>query len=171
MSKVLQKLPTQERSNVNSVSVDKESIIKEVLARVPSSGMKTYQVAPLEKLKKDFLEESKSNILKRIEQLSTDEKKALKYLESRGVEVTNSEVITKCFILKSSGSSSGRISGILSKLVNVEVITKPNSRYKGNLKGLINTLTAFHGATEQEIEQVYNHILMEMLGGENEENS
>ena len=78
--RVLQKLPMQKNSSVTPVSVDEESIIKKVLARVPKSvGNVVYEVAPLEKIKKDFLEEAKNKILKDIESLNDKEKKYCGY--------------------------------------------------------------------------------------------
>ena len=103
ISKLLQKLPTQSNSNVNPVTIDEESIISKVLARVPSGGMKTYEVAPLEKIKKDFLEEAKNKILKEISELSDKAKKSLKYLETRGVKCNSNELVKKCFLYNQSG--------------------------------------------------------------------
>ena len=164
ISKLLQKMPTPSVTNSHQQTpLDEEALISKVLARVPSGGMKTYEVAPLEKIKKDFLEEAKNNILKRIEDLKPDEKKIIKYIEGRNVEVTNGEIVTKCFILKLGGGTASRISKLLTNLMSIEVVIKNNSRYKGNLRELIKSLTDLHGATEQEIDQVYNHILMEML--------
>ncbi len=173
VAKVLQKMPTpSERpspalgSDYAEIQMDStmtEEIIKKVLARVPVAGAKVYEIAPLEKIKKDFLEEAKKNILSRIEKLSDEEKKTLKYIEGREVEITNGEIVTKCFILKLGGGSSTKISRLLTNLMGVEVVVKLNSRYKGNLKELIKSLTALHGATDQEIQSVYDHILMEML--------
>ena len=163
IAKVLQKLPTQNQPSVTTVSVDEESIISKVLARVPSGGNKVYEVAPLVKITKDFLEEAKNKILSDIGNLSDDEKKALKYIESRGSDISNTELILKCFKLKAGGSSNTKISKISQSLSNVEVTTKSSGRNRPNLKNRIKFFMGTHEATEQEIEQVYNHILMEML--------
>lgn len=62
VSKVLQKVQIPAQQNIN-----KEQIISEVLARVPRmSGSVTYEVAPLEKIKKDFLNEAKNKIMSEI---------------------------------------------------------------------------------------------------------
>lgn len=101
--KIIQKMPT---SQSNGVSVNEEEIISKVLARVPKTvGSVTYEVAPLEKIKKDFLEEAKNKILTDIQTLKSDEKKALKYLESVNRGVKANELITKCFLQKDGGSS------------------------------------------------------------------
>lgn len=160
ISKILQKIPT-----FNNTSIDKDSIIKEVLMRVPkSTGSVVYEIAPLDKIKKDFLEEAKNKILTDIGSLSSDEKKALKYLESRAVDVAPSELVLKCFLLKQGGSSSTKVSIILKNLLASECVEKTaGGRYKGRVKDKIKFLLLTHEATEQEVEQVYNHILMEML--------
>jgi len=164
ISKVLQKLPTQNNSNVNPITLDEEVLISKVLARIPKGqGNVVYEIAPQEKIKKDFLEEAKQKILSDIEGLSEDEKKALKYIESRNADVSNSELIFKCFKLKMGGSSNVKISKITQSLKNVEVVVKASGRNRPNLKERIKFFMGTHEATEQEIEQVYNHILMEML--------
>lgn len=171
VSLVLQKMP-QNDVNINKqvcdMPIDEEALIRKIIAKIPqSTGSKVYKVPPLEKIRKNFLEEAKKNILTRIENLSDDEKKTLKYIESREKEVTNFEIVTKCFILKQSGGSSGKISKILNNLISAEVIVKSNSRYRGNLTELIKSLTALHGTTDEEIKSVYDHILMNLLGGKN----
>jgi len=164
IAKVLQKLPTQNHS-VTPVSVDEESIISKVLARVPSGGMKVYEVAPLEKIKKDFLEEAKNKVLKDIEDLKDDSKRLLKYLESQGVGVSVQDLVFKCFKYNSNGGSQrGRVSNAMKELEGLSIGRKDTqSKYHGILKERIKYYLQTFEATEQEIEQVYNHILMEML--------
>ena len=161
ISKVLQKMPP---TSITSQSLNKDEIIKEILLRIPkSTGSVVYEVAPLEKIKKDFLEEAKQKILADIEGLSKEEKKALKYIESRSADISNSELVLKCFKLKSGGSANVKISKIAQSLRNIEVVVKAGVRNRPNLKDKIKFFMSTHEATEQEIEQVYNHILMEML--------
>ncbi len=162
ISKVLQKVPATSITSTPT-SIDEEALISKVLARVPKGGMVTYKVAPLEKIKKDFLEEAKNKILKDIENLNEDEKKALKYIESRSADISNSELILKCFKLKVGGSLNVKVSRIAQSLKNIEVVVKAGGRSRPNLKERIKFFMGTHEATEQEIEQVYSHILMEML--------
>ena len=165
ISKLLQKMPTP-KINPTSVSIDEESIISKVLARVPSGGMKTYEVAPLEKIKKDFLEEAKNKIILEISNVGDKAKRLLKYLESRGVGCTISELVAKCFSHNSTGSSYNQeVNDSIKELSVINVGYKHSSgKCHAKLKLRIKELTGVHEATEQEIEQVYNHILMEMLG-------
>jgi len=163
ISKVLQKIPS-----FNGTSIDKDLIIKEVLLRIPkSTGNVVYEVAPLENIKKEFLEEAKQKIISDVGKLSEDGKKTLRYLESRGVNISPSEVITKCFHLKPGGSSSTKVSNILKELMSFELTEKSGGRYKPILKDRIKSLMGVHEATEQEIDNVYSHILVNLLGDKN----
>jgi hypothetical protein len=168
VSIVLQKLPAQKSQSVNPVSLDKESIVREILSRVPRmSGAVTYEVAPLEKIKKDFLEETKNKILKDIGGLSDESKRMLKYLESRDKGVKSLELEEKCFFMKHSGSSSNKVSKSSIELRSVEVAQKDTAGFhRGKLKDRIKELLGTHEATEQEMENLYQHILMELLGAD-----
>ena len=164
IGKVLQKIPTQP-TQVSAVG-NEEELISKVLARMPkTAGMQVYEVAPLEKLRKDFLEEAKNKILSDIRELSEDAKKTLKFLETQGKATTNNFIVEKCFhLLGTNSSHRAKISNAIKELVEIFVIEKHTKT--GNvprLKNRIKELLGTHEATEQEIEQVYNHILMEML--------
>ncbi|CAK0756730.1 conserved hypothetical protein [Azospirillaceae bacterium] len=164
--RILQKMP----SNVNvsnptsNLHFDKEALVKEILARVLTSG-KVYEVSPLEKIKKDFLEEAKNKILDDISKLSNNAKKTLKYLESRGVGCTTNEICMKGFMYPQSGGGYAKVVNDAVRELEAILIgeKQKNGTSQGKLKERIKSLLGIHEATEQEIEQVYNHILMEML--------
>ncbi len=160
ISKVLQKVTIS-----NNTQINEEELISKVLARVPKvAGAVTYEVAPLKKIKKDFLEEAKTKILNDINTLNSEEKKALKYIETQGKGIKANELITRCFLQKDGGGARVKASKTLSSLNNIEVIRKDVGGVSfPRLKDRIKELLERHDATEQEIEQVYNHILMEML--------
>jgi len=174
ISKVLQKMPVKTDFNQSSSnsSFDKESIINEVLARVPkTAGSVTYEVAPQEKIKKDFLEEAKNKILSDINQLSNNAKKTLKYLESRGIACATFEIATKGYLYPQASGGYGKT--VLDSIKELELSLLADRDAKkvkttGRLKNRIKSLLEVHEATEQEIEQVYNHILMNLLGEKNE---
>lgn len=165
VSKVLQKLPSFNNTSVNSVSLNKEEIIKEILLRVPKSvGNVIYEVAPLEKIKKDFLQETKDKIISEISNLSQDSKRMLKYLESKGQGAKSLELEEKCYFMKHNGTSVNKVSKSSIELRGIGVAQKDTAGFhRGKLKDRIKEFLGNHNATEQEIEQVYNHILMEML--------
>ncbi len=162
ISKVLQKLPP---TSITSQSLNKDEIIKDILLRIPkSTGSVVYEVAPSVKIKKDFLEEAKAKILSDINSLNNDAKKTLKYLESQGKGVSTLDICMKGFMLShGAGGNASRINGSMKKLTEVLVAEKNKNGNYGKLKDRINSLLENHEATKEEIEQVYNHILMEVL--------
>jgi len=159
VSKVLQKIPTTQGS-----SLDIESITRTILSKIPkSTGNQVYEVSPLEKIQKEFLEECKQKILFDIASLSDESKKILKYIESQGKQVTVNELVTKCF-LKKTGPTNRATGKHALELVTIEVTKKDNSgRFYPELKNRIKLLLGNHNATDQEIENLYQHILMELL--------
>ena len=160
--KIFQKMPVVSNSHQQ---LDKDSLIREVLARVPKSiGNVTYEVAPLEKIKKDFLKEAKEKILLDIQDLSTDAKRTLKYLESRKAGCKTNEIVTKGFFLQPGGGSSDRVNKSLKELESTNVAQKDKGGTSfGKLRERIKELLGVHEVTEQEIDNIYNHILMELL--------
>ncbi len=162
VSKVLQKLPSP---SITSQSLNKDEIIKEVLLRVPKSvGSVVYEVAPLEKIKKDFLEEAKNKILSDVSSLNEKEKRMLKHIEAQGREVKVNEIITRAWLISDGSSSRVQVSQASKNLVPRELLRKGNnSGYMPNVKQRLKSMLEVHGATESEIENLYNHILMEML--------
>jgi hypothetical protein len=158
VSLVMQKIPV--------ASVNKEEIISEVMKRVPIGiGGVVYQVAPLEKIKKGFLEETKNKILEDIKSLSDGQKKVLKFIESKNAGTNYSEILERClFLSPTAGSNRKKISEACVDMANRQLIRKDTqNRIFPFLKDRIRNLLQFHDASEQEIEQVYNYILAELL--------
>lgn len=156
VSMVLQKMPT---TNIN-----KEAIIKEILSKIPKIvGNVTYEIAPLEKIKKDFLQEAKNKILTDIKDLSINAKRTLKYLESRGAGCLTSEICIKGFFYKEGGGSYARtVNDSIKELIDINIAKKDSGgKSFGKLKDRITEILLVHEATTQEIEQVYNHIINE----------
>ena len=169
IAKVLQKVPTT-AITAPPVSLDEEALISKVLARVPKmTGAITYEIAPLEKLKKDFLEESKDKLLRVISSCDDKQKKMLKWIEQKGSYSTKKDIFYNCF--GKSAISGGTYSDLVKRLSDMKTgeILKidTHNRVYPILKARIGQLVEQYGATKEEIDQVYNHILMELLGGEN----
>lgn len=164
IGKLLQKMPTPQITPINA-EFDQEAIIKSVLARVPKGqGSTVYTVAPLEKITKDFLNECKDKILTDISSLNNDSKKILKYLESQGKGSKANELILKCFLMKDGGSQRTKVSNCGKELISIEVIRKDSTgTLYPRLKERIADLMGNHKATDQEIQSLYDHILMELL--------
>lgn len=162
ISKILQKVSVPTATPGAAPNIDQ--IVSQVLSKIPKSvGNITYEVAPLEKIKKDFIEECRQKILSDIESVSTESKKILKYTESQGRNVTINELVTKCF-LKKSGPTNRTVGNQANELVTIEVMRKDKaSRFYPELKNRIKSLLGNHGATDDESENLYQHIIMELL--------
>jgi len=164
IGKVLQKLPTPMSAPVTESKIDQENLVNLVLARIPKNeGATVYNVAPLEKITKDFLNEAKAKIIGDIGTLNNDSKKILKYLESQGKSAKPTELITKCLLMKDGGTQRNKITNCTKELTGIEVIKKDSHGLYPKLKERITDLIGNHKATESEIEATYNHILMELL--------
>jgi len=123
-----------------------------------------YNVSPLEKIKKDFLEDIRKKVTDDISTLSQDERKALRYIESKDADITPNELITQCFLLKPGGSASTKISNILKELVSIEAVEKTaGGRYRKGLNKRIGILMGSHSASPQEVELTYNHLLNALI--------
>ena len=160
VSKVLQKV------NTNGASVDKEEIIREVVSRIPkSSGSVTYEVSPLEKIKKDFMEEAKNKIIGDILGLSEEQKKILKFVESQGKGCNQSHILAKSLHLSAtSGGARKRVSAGCREMSSLGVVRMDkNLLVYPNLKDRIKELMGIHSASKEEMETVYNHVLAEMI--------
>lgn len=159
VSRVLQKLPTP-------TTINKQEIINEALARVPRvSGMVTYEVAPLEKIQKDFLEETKQKILSDVSSLDDEQKKILKFVETQNKGCNQTHILSRClFVSATSGGTRSRVSQKCRDVASLGLIRMDkNAVVYPYLKNRIEELLGTHNASEQEREQVYNHILMEIL--------
>jgi len=166
IAKLLQKIKLpQIQAAAPSPKIDVDAIIKEILPKLPAGGSSAiYQVAPLEKIKRDFVEEIRLKIVEDIKSLSADEKKALRYSETKDSDIAPNEFVTKCFLLSVGGSASTKISNILKTLLNREFIEKTaGSRYRKSMRKRIDTLIAGHDATPEEIDLLYNHLLSELI--------
>lgn len=158
VSLVLQKMPNQ--------SVDTEAVVKEVLSRVPKmAGSVTYKMAPLEKIQKDFLEETKNKIIADIATLDGEQKKILKFVETQQKGCNQTHILSKClFVSATSGGTRSRVSQKCKEMAGLGTVRMDrNAVIYPHLKNRIKEYLGTHNASEQEIEQVYNHILMEML--------
>jgi hypothetical protein len=147
-------------------NIDMNQIIDQVIARIPrTAGAVVYNVEPLEKLKKDFLETAKQKVLADISALSDDAKKSLKYLETRQTGVPTAEICVKAFLLPNgTGGYADKVNKSIRELVAIQVAFKDtHGKSFPKLKERIEELTAVHGASEQEIKAVKDHIIMEML--------
>jgi hypothetical protein len=164
--KVIQKMPINNINNQKPYSqIDEEMLISKIISKIPkSSGSVVYEVFPLEKIKKDFLEEAKSKILTDISSLNEKEKRMIKFLEVQGKETSGTEIITKSWHILQSGSSSTMVGQCGKTLSGLGIARKgTHGGWIGILKDKLSEYLQVHSATEEEIENLYQHILAEML--------
>jgi hypothetical protein len=153
---ILQKIPT----------LNRQEIVDEVVKRIPRmTGTVTYEVAPVEKLNKDFLEDAKSQIATLINGLEDEQKKMLKFIEAIGKGTNLTEIMEKCLFLGATSGSRKRVDEELKAMDSLELIRKDTAhgKFYANLKPKIVKHLEIFTATPQEIDAVYNNILMEML--------
>ncbi|GAI82425.1 unnamed protein product, partial [marine sediment metagenome] len=125
------------------------------------TGTVVYEVSPLEKIQKTFQEDAKTQILNEVESLDGEQKKILKFVETiqKGTNIT--EIMEKCLFLKPSGGSRSRVTKKIATINMMELIRKDRGGHIfPNLKQRISKLMEIHNATTEEIESVYNHVLM-----------
>lgn len=168
VAKVLQKIPVS--NSLAPVNINMEEIINEVLRRVPKGGNVVYTVAPLEKIRKDFVIDAKNKILDDIGTLSPKAKQMLRYLESRGIGCAVNEIAIKCFLMKSGDGGYGKqVNDYGKELIQVSLGMKhTNGKYQPILKDRIIELIKVHGASDQEIDLLYDHIVSELLAPKSE---
>lgn len=158
VSKVLQK------TSVNNIN--KEEIISEILSKIPKvTGAVTYEVAPLEKIKKDFLNEAKDNLISAINGLDEQQKKMLKWIEQTGKNTKKAEIFLNCFGKShTSGSAYTQLAKKILEMKKIEIIrVDTQQRIYPNLKKRVSEMIEQYGASESEINQVYDHILYDLL--------
>lgn len=170
VARVLQKIPmsTIPIASMNA-QIDKQTIIKEILAQIPKGQSVVYEVAPLEKLKKDFLQEAKDKLLKDINKLNDQQKKILKWIEQNQKASNKNEIFLNCFGKSATGGSEyTALVPKVTEMKTMEIIrVDTGQRIYPFLKERITQLIAQYGATPQEIEQVYAHIISNLLGAGN----
>jgi hypothetical protein len=163
VGRVLQKIKLPVASSNGPVNIDTDVIIQEVLKRVPAGGVTTYEVAPLEKLKRDILEETKQKLLSEIQTLSNEEKKILKYVEAAQKGVTYSELTEKCLLKAIGGNSMQKTREMCKSLAakNLVRLDTGHGKVVANLKDEIKRFV--FDASEAEVQQTYDHVIMEIL--------
>jgi len=160
VSMVLQKMPS------GNGNLNKEEIISEVLAKIPrASGTTVYEVAPLEKIKKDFLEETKNNLLLSIGGLDDQQKKMLKWIEQNEKNTKKTEIFLNCFGKSAtSGSVYTNLGKKILEMKNLELIRVDTAqRVFPFLKDRIKSRIEQYDCNDSDIQQVYDHIIMEIL--------
>jgi len=153
------------KEQIKKPVINKDEIIKDIVARIPNTGNIIYEIAPLEKIKKDFLESAKQKILQDVNTLNNESKQMLRYLESRGVGTSVNELAIKCFLKPHGANPYNKFVNDCGRQISDKLLVKKqtNGKWLGILKDRIKDLLEVHEASEQEIDNLYNHIIMEFL--------
>jgi len=155
-SVIMQKLPIPR----------KQELIDEIVKRIPKmTGTITYEVEPLEALQKQFQEDVKTQIYGYIRGLDEEQKTIIKYLEALGKGSNLTDIIAKAlFGNTTSGGTRKRVMDKINEMNSLELVRKErNSSIYANLKPKITKHMEPFNATPEEIDQVYNHIIAEMI--------
>lgn len=147
--------------------VDIDKVVSEVLSRMPKpSGDGTvYTVAPLEAINSQFLEEAKEKIIADVQDLDQTERKVLKFIEVQGKGISGSYVLKHCLHLTQGGTTSKKVSDIFRRLNSSSLVRyeSRNGKCFPFLKERIKSMIGTFKATDQDIDQLYAHIMTELL--------
>jgi hypothetical protein len=152
-----------------AAGVDMEFIVQEVLKRIPAStggAGATYTVAPLEKIKKDFMVEAKNKIVQAAAGLDQQQKKMLLWLEQHGKMSTKATMFESCFGKSAtSGSTYTSLVKKVTEIKNLNLIrVDTQQRMFPNLKDRIAAELSKYDGTGEDIETTYNHVLHDLIG-------
>lgn len=149
VNQVLQKVNAQQ--STRGPPVNEEQLVQKVLARIPTpTGNVVYAIAPLEKIKKDFLQRAKDKVYGDVAALDAYQKQALKFVETQGKGCTLVLILEKCFHLSgSSGGSRQKLSENVSAMAATGLMRKDkNSTAYPGLKERIKELIEPFGGTD-----------------------
>jgi len=155
VSLVLQKI------KLPTAQVDLESVVQEVLKRIPKGiGSVVYEVSPLEKLRKDYQQYARDQVISEVSGLDPEQRKMLGFIESIGKGTNRAEIMERCLMINPHSGSKSRIQKKLQSMGIVHLIRKDgHGHIFANLRERVKQLMEPHGAIPEEIEAVYNHII------------
>jgi len=154
--KIMEAVMTQIRPILEKIKAD---ILRDVMRKIHET--KRYDVAPLAKIQKDFLNDTKNKILDDISRLTEGQKKILKFVEAKGSGTNVSEILDRGFGLNITSQRNRRMvldgcRGL--KYLNL-IRMDENNRIYPFLRDRIADRLQFYGASEKEIDLVYKHVM------------
>lgn len=170
---LLQELETAKKSKAAAPkkagvagNVDYDYIIAEVLKRIPAgTGGAVYQVAPLEMIKKNFLQEAKDRLIMLLSGFDDEQKRIIKWVEQAGAGRSKKDIYTGCF---GPGAGAGHkyqdLNVKVSEMHKAGVVrTDDKARVFPRLAEKIKENLVQYDATEAELDNLYSHVLVELL--------
>lgn len=158
------KVEHRELPTMDKISSIVDAVVTRITPMITASGGIAVQVAPIEALKQQFLVEAKDRIVGIIKGLPESERKALKFVEAAGRGISHKDVCEKCFSRPSTGGSSVDVKNIVMRVVDTGMLRRDkNAITYPCLKEKIQEELGFHDAKPDEIEQLYAHVINELL--------
>lgn len=145
-------------------AVDQEQLIAEVLRRLPASGGTVYQVAPVEKLRKDYQQQEVDRLLAWIRELPELERKILGLVETTEGRTGQQKLAER---LGRSFGGNARVTFVaaLRRLASAQAVDiEERHGVAKRLKVKIAEDLAIYQASEQEVEATYQTIMATMAG-------
>lgn len=163
-----EKITLMVRSELPNFELMKNEMVKEILAKVPMNGRgpATYTVEPLKALQKKMQQEAKESIIASINELSPERKKIIQFIESAQKGVKQSDIATKCLGLGSNeGGNHKKTRGEILELESKGLIRFDikHSTVSPMLHDKIKDYMQVHGGTDEEVNEVYNHVIDYLL--------
>lgn len=152
-----------------SAPVDEEALVRKVLARIPAGGGGPIQVTPPEKLRADFQREEVDRLVGLASSLPTLQKRVLTLLETTDGAFVGQPTINQRLGRSTSGGSRADLGKAVQDLQGhglVEVKDRQGARRR--LREKIAEDLAFYGATDADVEAVYQTVLHVLATGEAE---
>jgi hypothetical protein len=141
-----------------------DAVVAKISPMITASGGIALQVAPIEALKQQFLIEAKERIVGLIKGLPETERKALKFVEAAGRGVSHKDMCEKCYSRPSIGGSSVDVKNIVMRVVDTGMLRRDkNAITYPCLKEKIQEELGFHEAKPEEMDQLYAHVINELL--------
>lgn len=150
-----------DKATMLATTVDVERIVGEVLRRLPT-GTAVIQVTPPEALRKEFQQREVARILEAVRAFTVTQRDVVAMMEGNGSYATQSTIAAR--LGKGMG---GWLAGHLKPLQEQRFILVDGKRgVKGNLRGKIAEDLVFYQASDEDVEQVYQHCLAALAAPE-----
>jgi hypothetical protein len=142
-------------------AVDEEAIVQKILARLPADGHTPVQVTPPEALRKKYLNEAVDRTYEKIAAVGDKPRRAMEVLLSNPVFWSTGS-ITKAVGAGSGGTQMQNWREALKELLALGLVKKGGNggtEYKADVEGFVRAELSVHSVTDQEVEDVANHVL------------
>lgn len=144
-----------------ALEIDRDGLIRDILARLPTNGRQAVQVTPPEILRKKHLTAAVDRLLARLDKLSADALTAMEYLLGQGVY----RGVNRTAIALSASDSGGmreRWGKALQELLAAALAEKggtSKAEYRADVHGYVTKDLSAHGPADEEVSAVVDNVL------------